>query len=749
MNKPVKYTLLGLGGLIVLAGAGAAIFAATFDVNRYKPQIEQIVKEKTGRTLKLSGPLSVAFWPSIGAKASGVTLSERGSDREFVALDSAHVAVKLMPALRGEVIVDELHLSGLKALIVKDKHGKHNFDDLLAAEDPKKPAPKAEPKDAKAPVFDISGVSIEKSALTYRDLAKGSETAITDLKLSTGRIAPKSEGKLELSAQVKGKNPDIDAKVQLAGNYKVDLPARAFELAKLDAKISGNAAGLNNLTATARGDVAASPEKSEFRIAGLAVEVKGMQGKEALEAKISAPSLLVTRDTAKGDEISAQFSMKGENRSTEATVKLSGVQGSAKSLVVPKLTADVSMASPDMPMKSVKVPVTGSLKADLEKQTASADLVSKFDESNIQAKLGLAKFTPPSYLFDINIDRLNLDKYFPPKEEPKGAASTGATKPAAGGQKPADSPIDLSALKELNASGKLQIGALQAQNVKLANLRADIKAGGGRLDVAPHSANLYDGSISGALSATADNRIAIKETLTNISIGPLLRDAAKQDRLEGRGNVSLDVTTGGKTVEAMKKALAGNAKVVLRDGAIKGIDIAGALRKAKSVLPGGQSPSQAANTQEKTDFSEMTASFVIKNGVAHNEDLDMKAPIIRLTGRGDINIGESKLDYQAKAAVVNTTKGQGGADLAELSGLSVPVHLTGPFDNLAYKVDYGAVAADLARSRVGNRIKEQLGERLGIGGAKPAAPASGDAAAKPPAQSGGSTADKIRGLLGR
>jgi AsmA protein len=687
----------------------------------------------------------VAFWPSVGAKASGVTLSERGADREFLSLDSAHVAVKLMPAIRGEVIVDALHLSGLKAVIVKDKDGKHNFDDLLAADDAKKPAPKAEPKgDGKAPVFDISGITIDKSAVTYRDLQKGSETAITDLKLSTGRIAPKSDGKLDLSAQVKGKNPDVDAKVQLAGSYKVDLAAKAFELAKLDAKVTGRAAGFSNLTAAAKGDIAANPEKSEYRIAGLNLEVKGMQGKEALEAKVSAPGLVITKDTAKGDEVNAQFSMKGENRSMEAVIKLAGVQGSAKSLVVPKLTADVSMASPEMPMKSVKVPVTGSLRADLEKQTASADLVSKFDESNIQAKLGLAKFTPPSYLFDINVDKLNLDKYFPRKEEPKAAG--GAPKPAAPAGQKAETPVDLSALKTLNASGKVAIGALQASNVKLANLRADIKAAGGRLDVAPHSANLYDGSISGALSATADNRIAIKESLTNVSIGPLLRDAAKQDRLEGRGNIALDVTAAGKTVEVMKKALAGNAKVSLKDGAIKGIDIAAAIRKAKSMIPGGQTQAQAASAQEKTDFSEMSASFVIKNGVAHNEDLDVKAPIFRLGGKGDIDVGESKLDYTAKATVVATTKGQGGADVSDLSGISIPVQLSGPFDNPSYKVDYGAVAADLAKSKVGSRLKEQLGDRLGIGGAKP--PAGGDAA-KAPAPGGGSTADKLKGLFGR
>ena len=66
--------------------------------------------------------------------------------------------------------------------------------------------------------------------------------------------------------------------------------------------------------------------------------------------------------------------------------------------------------------------------------------------------------------------------------------------------------------------------------------------------------------------------------LTGVSIGPLLRDAAKQDILEGKGNVALDLTTQGNPVSAIKKALNGTARLELKDGAIKGIDLAGAVR---------------------------------------------------------------------------------------------------------------------------------------------------------------------------
>ncbi len=422
-----------------------------------------------------------------------------------------------------------------------------------------------------------------------------------DLKLNTGRIAERAEGKLTLHVSAKGRSPDLDVKLDIGSDYRFDLAAKSYSVAKLDAKLSGVVAGMK-----------------------------------------------------------------------------------------------------------LEIPVSGSLRADLEKQTANAELSSKFDATSLQAKLGLTKFTPAAYVFDINVDQLNLDRYFPPEKKAPAAPGPAAGKPAP--EKQADTPVDLSGLKDLNANGRMQLGALQVRGLKLANLKAEVRAGNGRLDVAPHAASLYEGSVAGALTLQADGRVALKETLTGVAIGPLLRDVAQQDRLEGRGNLALDVAAAGKSVNAMERSLAGTAKLNLRDGAIKGIDIAAVLRKAKSAL--GQQPAQTASTPEKTDFSEFAASFTIRNGVAHNEDLDVKAPLFRLTGRGDIDIGNSSIDYVTKAAVVATTQGQGGADLAQLSGLPVPVRLSGPLDATKYQVDCAAAAADLAKSKAGEKIRERLEGRL-------------------------------------
>ncbi|HEV3009203.1 MAG TPA: AsmA-like C-terminal region-containing protein, partial [Burkholderiales bacterium] len=121
----------------------------------------------------------------------------------------------------------------------------------------------------------------------------------------------------------------------------------------------------------------------------------------------------------------------------------------------------------------------------------------------------------------------------------------------------------------------------------------------------------------------------------------------------------------------------------------------------------------AGDKTQKTDFSELSASFVIKNGVAHNEDLDVKAPLFRLGGAGDINIPASSLNYLAKASLVATGEGQGGRERDRLAGLTVPVRLSGTFDDLKYEVDYRGMAGEAAKSEIGGKIKDRLEESVG------------------------------------
>src|SRR5258706_3618248 len=304
---------------------------------------------------------------------------------------------------------------------------------------------------------------------------------------------------------------------------------------------------------------------------------------------------------------------------------------------------------------------------------------------------------------------ISLARWPPPPSKPAASAPKGASPSST---KP-EEPIDLSALKALTLKGELKIEQLIASNVKLENLHLGVKAAGGKVDAEPLTADLNQGKLSGAASVNANtNRFSMKAQLGGVAVGPLLRDALNNNLLEGRGDVALDVQTGGASVSAMKKALSGTAKLALRDSGLKGVNLGELLRKAKSLRGSNPPPEQGASAAERTDFTELQASFVIKNGVAHNEDLSAKSPLMRLAGSGDIDIAANSIDYLVKASVVASSSGQGGKELGELRGVTVPVKITGPLDAPRFRADLGAAAGDAVKQRAEEKLKERVQDRL-------------------------------------
>ena len=355
-------------------------------------------------------------------------------------------------------------------------------------------------------------------------------------------------------------------------------------------------------------------------------------------------------------------------------------------------------------MKSLQVPLSGTLTADLKQQKMQGKLNTKFDETTLAAQWGVQQFSPLKFTFDINADRLNVDRYLPPP-----AANT----PAASG---AEKPIDLSALKKLNGSGTARIGQLQIKGMKASNVLLTLNANAGDVRLAPVSAQLYGGSLQATASVNAhSNRYALNQQLNNVQIGPLLRDVAKNDLLEGRAVVNANVTATGTTISALKKALNGTASVRLNDGAIKGYDLGKTLGNARdklnALVKGGTANDKGGGSaQDKTQFSELSASFNIVNGVANNDDLNVKAPLFRLGGNGKIDLGESRVDYLARASIVNTLTGQGGKDKGQTRDITIPVRIVGPFDKLGWEVQWSAVGSEALKATVGTKLDEKKQE---------------------------------------
>jgi len=366
---------------------------------------------------------------------------------------------------------------------------------------------------------------------------------------------------------------------------------------------------------------------------------------------------------------------------------------------------------------AMKARVGGGVVAELAAGKLDARLAGDLDGSRFKATLGMPRLKPAAYTFDIEFDRLDLDRF-------RSAAASGPATAAAG----PEAPLDLTALRDLEATGQLRIGALQLMNLKAGQVRAGVRATGGRVQVAPLAAELYQGKLEGSasvLAAAGPARFGLQQTLEGVALGPLLKDLTGTDVLQGKGTVVLDVTTTGATVGALTKALAGSARVALKDGAVRGVNVAQAIRVARAMSGRGSGAGAGAGASpgvgtaargEATDFSELSASFRITQGVARNDDLAAKSPLLRLGGSGDIDLGARRLDYTVKATIVSTLEGQGGAELQALRGQTVPVKLSGPFDAITWRIDFGAMLKEAAQAKLDEKreaLKEDAKRRLG------------------------------------
>ena len=419
--KILKYVVIAFTALVVLVIGVIAYVSATFDPNQYKPQIVKAVKDKTDRTLKLDGDIKLSFWPSIGAKVGKASLSERGSDKPFAAVEEVRVAVKLMPLLSKQVIVDTVEVRGLRASLVKTRDGKTNIDDLAGAPPPAKqtaPAPKGGEAAFKV---DIARIEIEDAAIQYIDQVAGANYALSKLNLKTGRIAPGVPTNVELSVHAQADKPKLNLQTALKTRLTFDPGTQRLTLEGLDLDAKGDAAQFKGLVASAKGDIDVRGATKELSASKLTVTVTGKQAGGDLKIRLEAPKLAVTKDKVSGERMMLEAALTDAKGKLNARLDIPGIEGSAKAfkaaqinasvdmeqkdtsvkaklsspvtgsvdaqrLELSKLTGNVSVKDPNLPKSPIEATIAGTAEVDLVKETASLVFKTRVDESNIDGR---------------------------------------------------------------------------------------------------------------------------------------------------------------------------------------------------------------------------------------------------------------------------------------------------------------------------------------------------------------------------
>lgn len=318
----------------------------------------------------------------------------------------------------------------------------------------------------------------------------------------------------------------------------------------------------------------------------------------------------------------------------------------------------------------------------------------------------------PEVIASLQFGDINLDKLLP-KSEASEAKETEVI------AKEKQQEPDLSGLKAVNLKMNLTATAILVDSIKTTNWLMDLVLKDGVLDLNRLSADLYGGKLLTSARFDARNKLAHYQFDSNISgiqIRPLLTDAAEVDLVAGM--TKLNIAGSGKSLlpDNIKRNLMAKGQFDVADGAIHGVNIPRMIRDAKAKLAGDLNTTSTG--EKKTDFTSLTGSFSIENGVVSNPDLAMASPLIRLGGKGNVSLLSQALDYKLTTSVVGSLEGQGGGERDALYGVEIPFAISGSLSEPKFALDTAALfdaklkqETDKAKDKLKDKLFKKLGER--------------------------------------
>lgn len=686
MGKLFKWLFGLIILLVILVVAAAVILPMVVDPNDYKPQIETAVKEKLGRDLAIEQDLGLSVFPWLGIETGGVTLGNAPgfSADAFAKIEEVGVKVKLMPLLSREVEVDTLVLKGLQVNLEKDENGKTNWDDLAgegkaeAPSAPKEEGPAGAEDGAAGVSLKVQGVQIEDARISWDDRQAGETYVLDGVRLVTGSLAPGAKVPVEAGVTITSTKPAMTLDAALNATVGTDSDLKVFDIAglvlALDAQGEGLPAGGAKLEI--KGDINADTNADTLKVSGLAVTGPAMSatGEFGVASMQTVPAVTGRLAIAETNlkTLASMFAAPIETTDPKAMTRASG---------------DLAFSFQD-----------GVLKLD--------PLTLRLDDSKLSGHVHLLDGKGPVVRTALTLDDIDLDRYAPPAKASSGEQAEGESKQADGKEAGAvEDPF--AALRTLDFVGDFKIGKLKVGNARMSNVATKIVSRNGVLKVDPMGADLYQGNFKGSVILDAkekDPKIAAKKALNGIQIGPLLKDVAGQDRLLGQGDLKLDVKMVGLNEAQIRRSLNGTSRFSFRDGALKGVNIAEVIRKGGAAL--GLGGDGETGTPGQTDFSEMSGSVTMTNGVIKNRDLQAKSPLLRIEGKGEVDLPRDTIDYLVITELVGSLQGQGGRNRGELAGIPIPVRVSGPLAEPGFKPDLEAALSAKAKAQLEEKKKE-------------------------------------------
>ena len=183
----LRRALLAVGLALLALVLGGLLYLAFGDLSRHKPQIEEFITERSGRTFQIEGPFELEVLPAVSVAAENVRLgnAEWGTGQPMLDIGRFAAVIDLWSLLSGPVRIRSLELSDVTVLLEEDAEGNANW----VLQNPDQPDLNERPADAvvtELPVILENG-RISNVRITYRQPGTTDRVAVfSDFSIAQG-----------------------------------------------------------------------------------------------------------------------------------------------------------------------------------------------------------------------------------------------------------------------------------------------------------------------------------------------------------------------------------------------------------------------------------------------------------------------------------------------------------------------------------------------------------------------------------
>jgi len=633
VKKIIKWFMIVVGFLAVVVIAMLLLFPVFMDVQKYKPYIERRVSEAVGRPFTMGEKFKASLFPWAGVSLSDLHLGNPPGfdEKDFVSVKSFEIRVKLLPLLLSkfkDIQIRHIVLNEPRIALIKQKDGKTTWEWKE----------KRSAQSKKNEIKPVEGEPVKEFSL--KSLVVG------DLSINNGLI-------LWIDHSKKEKNEISDLNLQLL-DVSLDRPVNL----KFSARMDGHPVSVN----------------------GSLWPVGEKPGRGAVPFDISVNALKQLAINLKG-----RVDNPAENPEFDLAVDVSPFS-------LRKLLSETGRPIPagrSDPGALNKVAFKAHLKGNPQKISVS-DGILNIDESKLKFSVSAKDFSRPDLTFDVKLDRIDLNRYLPPKTGKKSDANKKSGSSETTSKKPG-SKTDYSSLRSLVLNGSIRAGKVKINKTTAQDINVKVSGKNGIFHINPLTMKLYNGDMSGKVTLNAKKNTPqsnIKLKLNNIECEPLIKDILEKDILKGTVKAGVSLSMSGDDAEKIMKTLNGKGEFSIKNGAVKGIDLVAMVRNTDGAYGfAGQS-----NKKPETRFSELYAPFTITDGLFRTTDTRMVSTLIRVAVSGKANLPGETLKFRIEPVVVTTSK----ADKKKMkrSEVKVPVLVSGTFSSPKFRPDLKAIAKD-------------------------------------------------------